>query len=95
MVLFILLFMVRVITAASFRFGNVGVILAKPAAEVNRGFAKNIIISHNTALYGLCNMHKFAPVPRNARTSRGWKLFSSSQQHATGFSSLSRRAVLL
>ena len=46
MVLFILLFMVRVIVTASFRFGNVGAILAKQVAEVNSRFAKK---HHHTA----------------------------------------------
>ena len=57
MVLFILLFMVRVIVTASLRFGNVGAILAKQVAEVNSRFAKNIIIPHNSSLYRLCNLH--------------------------------------
>ena len=56
-VLFILLFMVRVIVTASLRFGNVGAILAKQVAEVNSRFAKNIIIPHNSSPYRLCNLH--------------------------------------
>ena len=56
------------------RFKSDGHILAKPTAEVNRGFPKNIIISHNKPQYALCNMHKNEPLsPRN------WKFHGRSR----------------
>ena len=52
------------------RFKSDGHILAKPTAEVNRCFAKKVIISHNPALYGLCNMHNHFPCATNNKTYR-------------------------
>ena len=59
------------------RFKSDGHILAKPTAEVNRGFPKNVIISHNQPQYVLCNMHKNEPLsPRN------WKFHGRSRSAA-------------
>ena len=74
---FMAFYMVLVITAASFRFGNVGPIVAKQNSKVNGVFTKNVIISHNQPQYVLCNMHKNEPLsPRN------WKFHGRSRSAA-------------
>ena len=74
---FMAFFVVLVITAASFRFGNVGPIVAKQNSKVNGVFTKNVIITHKLSLYELCNMHKNEPLsPRN------WKFHGRSRSAA-------------
>lgn len=69
--LFMLEFILRsIIVAASFRFGNVGPILAKPSADVNGHSAQIGIKLHKRPLYRLCSLHK-----NRVKFANNWKFF--------------------
>ena len=88
--LFMLEFILRsVIVAASFRFGNVGPILAKPSADVNGHSAQIGIKLHKRPLYRLCSLHK-----NRVKFANNWKFFGPAtgekgREIAAGKASLS------
>ena len=87
--LFMAFFVVLVITAASFRFGNVGPILAKPSADVNGHSAQIGIKLHKRPLYRLCILHK-----NGVKFANNWKFFGPAtgekgREIAAGKASLS------
>ena len=88
--LFMLEFILRsIIVAASFRFRNVGPILAKPSADVNGHSAQIGIKLHKRPLYRLCILHK-----NGVKFANNWKFFGPAtgekgREIAAGKASLS------